>query len=449
MPIYNLKQKNKRLKKKRIENLIVTLIAVFISLPTYADDNTNTSNVYKLVTNVSELTDDGTLFIIANKEKGTALCKDFYKKGTKDPNMVEMQPYGDFFIINENVATFRLFKISKGYQFQLVPYNDPINGYLSIAGESSRPCLQNKSKTEMKIKINNKEGKANVRRQNPAKNLGIVDNNIKFADSQFIYVYIYKQLPLSITSSLTLETSKSLSETVKDTDITGKVIPNIKIDRRFDADGGWYSICLPFSLTADDINKQFKGAEFQEFNGVEQQDKTINLKFKKVTTTKAGKPYLIKPIKDITAADLTFNNKLIEQTTPVDVNHKLGSDANKTFTFKGVFSPFTANSEEMADKNIKFLSGEKGLDLVSPNGSGTMKCYRAYFVFPGKKGIVETEAKITNHDEATAVQPVKRQEAETEHVVFSISGQKVAKVKNASQLPKGVYIINKKRIMVK
>ena len=437
------------MKKKRIENLIVTLIAVFISLPTYADDNTNTSNVYKLVTNVSELTDDGTLFIIANKEKGTALCKDFYKKGTKDPNMVEMQPYGDFFIINENVATFRLFKISKGYQFQLVPYNDPINGYLSIAGESSRPCLQNKSKTEMKIKINNKEGKANVRRQNPAKNLGIVDNNIKFADSQFIYVYIYKQLPLSITSSLTLETSKSLSETVKDKDITGKVIPNIKIDRRFDADGGWYSICLPFSLTADDINKQFKGAEFQEFNGVEQQDKTINLKFKKVTTTEAGKPYLIKPIKDITAADLTFNNKLIEQTTPVDVNHKLGSDANKTFTFKGVFSPFTANSEELADKNIKFLSGEKGLDLVSPNGSGTMKCYRAYFVFPGKKGIVETEAKITNHDEATAVQPVKRQEAETEHVVFSISGQKVAKVKNASQLPKGVYIINKKRIMVK
>ncbi len=437
------------MKKKRIENLIVTLIAVFISLPTYADDNANTSNVYKLVTNVSELTDDGTLFIIANKEKGTALCKDFYKLKADAKNMVEMQPYGDFFIINENVATFRLFKISKGYQFQLVPYNDPINGYLSIAGESSRPCLQNKSKTEMKIKINNKEGKANVRRQNPAKNLGIVDNNIKFADSQFIYVYIYKQLPLSITSSLTLETSKSLSETVKDKDITGKVIPNIKIDRRFDADGGWYSICLPFSLTADDINKQFKGAEFQDFNGVEQQDKTINLKFKKVTTTKAGKPYLIKPIKDITAADLTFNNKLIEQTTPVDVNHKLGSDANKTFTFKGVFSPFTANSEELADKNIKFLSGEKGLDLVSPNDTGTMKCYRAYFVFPGKKGNVETEAKITNHDEATAVQPVKSQEAETEHVVFSISGQKVAKVKNASQLPKGVYIINNKRIMVK
>ena len=437
------------MKKKRIENLIVTLIAVFISLPTYADDNANTSNVYKLVTNVSELTTDGTLFIIADKEKGTALCKDFYKLKADAKNMVEMQPYGDFFIINENVATFRLFKISKGYQFQLVPYNDPINGYLSIAGESSRPCLQNKSKTEMKIKINNKEGKANVRRQNPAKNLGIVDNNIKFADSQFIYVYIYKQLPLSITSSLTLETSKSLSETVKDKDITGKVIPSIKIDRSFDADGGWYTICLPFSLTADDINKQFKGAEFQEFNGVEQQDKTINLKFKKVTTTEAGKPYLIKPKEDITAADLTFYNKLIEQTSPVDVSYKLGSDANKTFTFKGVFSPFTADSEELADKNIKFLSGEKGLDLVSPNGTGTMKCYRAYFVFPGKKGFVETEAKITNHDEATAVQPVKRQEAETEHAVYSISGQKVAKVKNASQLPKGVYIINKKRIMVK
>lgn len=430
------------MKKKRIENLIVTLIAVFISLPTYADDNANTSNVYKLVTNVSELTDDGTLFIIANKEKGTALCRDFNNLKAGAKNMVEMQHYGDFFIINENVATFSLDKISSGYQFQLVPYDDPTNGFLSIDG--SRPCLRSKSKNEMKIEINNKEGKANVRRQYPAKNLGIVNNNIKFDDSKLIYVYIYK----SITPSLTLETSKSLSETVKDKDITGKV-PSIKIDRSFIADGGWYTICLPFSLTEDDIKKQFKGAEFQGFDGVDQQDKTINLKFIKVTTTEAGKPYLIKPKENITAADLTFINKQIEQTTPVDVSYMLESDANKTFTFKGVFSPFTADSEELADKNIKFLSGEKGLDLVSPNGTGTMKCYRAYFVFPGKKGIVETEAKITNHDEATTVKPVKRQEAETEHVVFSISGQKMGKVKNASQLPKGVYIINKKRIMVK
>lgn len=431
------------MKKKRIENLIVTLIAVFISLPTYADDNANTSNVYKLVTNVSELTADGTLFIIANKEKGKALCKDFYKKGTKDPNMVEMQPYGDCFIINENVATFRLFKTSDGYQFQLVPYHEPTNGFLSIDG--SKLCLRSRTYSVMTIKSINEEGKVDFRSKSPAANLGFASNKFIFDNDYNKYVYIYK----SITPSLTLETSKSLSETVKDKDITGKVIPSIKIDRSFVADGGWYTICLPFSLTKDDIKNQFKGAVFQGFDGIEQQDKTINLKFKKVTTTEAGKPYLIKPIKDITAADLTFINKLIEQTTPVDVSYKLGSDANKTFTFKGVFSPFTANSEELADKNIKFLSGEKGLDLVSPNDTGTMKCYRAYFVFPGKRGIVETEAKITDHDEATAVQPVKIQEAETEHVVFSISGQKVAKVKNASQLPKGVYIINKKRIMVK
>ena len=439
------------MKKKRIENLIVTLIAVFISLPTYADDNANTSNVYKLVTNVSELTTDGTLFIIANKEKGTALCKNFYTLNKSHDNLVEMQPYGDFFIINEKIATFKLKIVGKyndkKYLFQLEPYKDSYgnSGYLSCLA-NYQLSLQSKSNSYIDVKEIDNEGKAYLRRQDPAANLGFYNNNtIHFIYDYNKYVYIYK----SITPSLTLETSKSLSETVKDKDITGKVIPSIKIDRPFVADGGWYTICLPFSLTEDDIKKQFKGAVFQCFNGVEQQDKTINLKFKKVTTTEAGKPYLIKPIKDITAADLTFINKLIEQTTPVDVSHKLGSDANKTFTFKGVFSPFTTDSEELADKNIKFLSGEKGLDLVSPNGTGTMKCYRAYFVFPGKKGIVETEAKITNHDEATTVQPVKRQEAETEHVVFSISGQKVAKVKNASQLPKGVYIINKKRIMVK
>ena len=438
------------MKKKLIENLIVTLIAVFISLPTYADDNANTSNVYKLVTNVSELTTDGTLFIIANKEKGTALCKNFYTLNKSHDNLVEMQPYGDFFIINEKIATFKLKIVGKDndkkYLFQLEPYKDSNGnfGYLSCLA-NYQLSLQSKSNSYIDVKEIDNEGKAYLRRQDPAANLGFYNNNtIHFIYDYNKYVYIYK----SITPSLTLETSKSLSETVKDKDITGKV-PSIKIDRSFIADGGWYTICLPFSLTEDDIKKQFKDAVFQRFNGVEQQDKTINLKFKKVTTTEAGKPYLIKPIKDITAADLTFINKQIEQTTPVDVSYMLESDANKTFTFKGVFSPFTADSEELADKNIKFLSGVKGLDLVSPNGTGTMKCYRAYFVFPGKKGIVETEAKITNHDEATAVQPVKRQEAETEHVVFSISGQKVGKVKNASQLPKGVYIINKKRIMVK
>lgn len=439
------------MKKKRIENLIVTLIAVFISLPTYADDNANTSNVYKLVTNVSELTTDGTLFIIANKEKGTALCKNFDAlKNKSDNNLKELQPYGDLFIINDKIATFKLEVVGKDkkkeYLFLLESDkgSNGSSGYLSCLA-NCKLSLQSKSNSYITIEIKN-EGKAYLRRQDPAANLGFYNNNtIHFINDYTKYVYIYK----SITPSLILETSKSLSETVKDKDITGKAIPSIKIDRSFVADGGWYTICLPFSLTEDDIKKQFKSAVFQGFNGVEQQDKTINLKFKKVTTTEAGKPYLIKPIKNITAADLTFINKQIEQTTPVDVSYMLGSDANKTFTFKGVFSPFTADSEELADKNIKFLSGEKGLDLVSPNGTGTMKCYRAYFVFPGKKGNVETEAKITNHDEATAVQPVKRQEAETEHVVFSISGQKVAKVKNASQLPKGVYIINKKRIMVK
>lgn len=438
------------MKKKRIENLIVTLIAVFISLPTYADDNANTSNVYKLVTNVSELTTDGTLFIIANKESKKALCKNFYNLNRNVDNLEEMQPYGDFFIINEKIATFKLNKIKSGYKFQLEPYEKPNIGFLSC-DNLNRFWLHSTKYATMAITVINKEGNVKVKRKEaPYSFLEIKNKNlIQFEEDYSKGVYIYKQLPLSITPSLTLETSKSLSETVKDKDVTGKVIPSINIDRKFIADGGWYSICLPFSLTEADIKNQFKGAVFQGFDGVEQQDKTINLKFKKVTTTEAGKPYLIKPTENITAADLTFNNKLITQTTPVDVSYMLDSDASKTFTFKGVFSPFTANSEELADKNIKFLSGEKGLDLVSPNGSGTMKCYRAYFVFPGKKCNVETEAKITNHDEATAVQPVKRQEAETEHVVFSISGQKVAKVKNASQLPKGVYIINKKRIMVK
>lgn len=240
------------MKKKRIENLIVTLIAVFISLPTYADDNANTSNVYKLVTKESELTADGTLFIIANKESKKTLCKNFYTLGKGDDNLVEMQPYGDFFIINEKIATFKLEIVGKDknkkYLFPLEPYKDSNgnSGYLSCFADYQL-SLQGKSNSYIDVKKIDNEGKAYLRRQSPAANLGIDSKNkIIFDISYNKYVYIYKQLPLSITPSLTLETSKSLSETVKDKDITGKVIPSIKIDRRFDADGGWYTICLRF-----------------------------------------------------------------------------------------------------------------------------------------------------------------------------------------------------------
>ena len=146
------------MKKKRIENLIVTLIAVFISLPTYADDNANTSNVYKLVTNVSELTTDGTLFIIANKESRKALCKDFYKLNRGVNNLEEMQPYGDFFIINEKIATFKLDIIKSGYKFQLEPYENPDQGFISC-NNKNRFELQGKGYATMTIAIDNK-GKA-------------------------------------------------------------------------------------------------------------------------------------------------------------------------------------------------------------------------------------------------------------------------------------------------
>lgn len=146
------------MKKKRIENLIVTLIAVFISLPTYADDNANTSNVYKLVTNVSELTTDGTLFIIANKDSKKALCKNFYTLNKSHDNLVEMQPYGDFFIINEKIATFKLEIVGKDddkkYLFQLEPYKDSYgnSGYLSCLANNYKLSLQGKSNSYIYVK---------------------------------------------------------------------------------------------------------------------------------------------------------------------------------------------------------------------------------------------------------------------------------------------------------
>ena len=171
------------MKKKLIENLIVTLIAVFISLPTYADDNANTSNVYKLVTKESELTTDGTLFIIANKDSKKALCKNFYNLNRNVDNLEEMQPYGDFFIINDKIATFKLNKIKSGYKFQLEPYETPNIGFLSCDNLNGF-WLQSTTYATMTITVINKEGNVKVKRTvSPYSFLEIKNNNlIQFED---------------------------------------------------------------------------------------------------------------------------------------------------------------------------------------------------------------------------------------------------------------------------
>lgn len=262
--------------------------------------------------------------------------------------------------------------------------------------------------------------------------------------------YIYKKASSATTTDITLD---GLNAEAKNVDALngyeGKIVDKITINRSFAADGGWYTLCLPFALTADDISTTFKGALFNEFESVSVNAQGVaQLKFKKVTETKAGVPYMVLPREIVNTP--VFNNKTIGVTTPQTITRTCEASDGETlsYQFKGVYDP----TEVSGENNVRFVGGNQGTELLIPDGKGTMKGLRAYFVFPNNSNGSVTLAKLNVEDESTTgINTVLRPEANitdaNSSAIYTLSGQKFQK-KNNSLMP-GVYIQNGKKFIVK
>lgn len=262
--------------------------------------------------------------------------------------------------------------------------------------------------------------------------------------------YIYKKSGNAASVDITLD---GLSAEAKNVDALkdyeGKTVDKITINRSFTADGGWYTLCLPFALTAKDISETFNGALFNEFESVSVNDQGVaQLKFKKVTETKAGVPYMVLPREIVNTP--VFTDKTIEKTTPQTITRtcKASDGEQLSYQFVGVYDPTVVSGEN----NVRFVGGNQGTELLIPDGKGTMKGLRAYFVFPNNSNGNITLAKLNVEDDSTTgINTVLRPEANVtdanSSAIYTLSGQKVQK-KNNSLIP-GIYIQNGKKFIVK
>ena len=206
---------------------------------------------------------------------------------------------------------------------------------------------------------------------------------------------------------------------------------------------------MPFALTAKDISETFNGALFNEFESVSVNDQGVaQLKFKKVSETKAGVPYMVLPREVVNTP--VFTDKTIEKTTPQTITRTCeASDGEQlSYQFVGIYDPTVVSGEY----NVRFVGGNQGTELLIPDGKGTMKGLRAYFVFPNNSNGNITLAKLNVEDDSTTgINTVLRPEANVtdanSSAIYTLSGQKVQK-KNNSLIP-GMYIQNGKKFIVK
>lgn len=150
----------------------------------------------------------------------------------------------------------------------------------------------------------------------------------------------------------------------------GKVV-NVKVNRTFKANDGYYTICLPFNIDADEIGKAYQINTITEHVAGE----GINVEFTEVTTLTAGQPYLLLPSKNL--ENPVFEGVTIVKTTGETTEPVVGAGIKITFT--GIIN----GVGEYTNGNTDYYVGDNGLLY---NGTTKKLGLRAFFTITDNNG---------------------------------------------------------------
>lgn len=192
----------------------------------------------------------------------------------------------------------------------------------------------------------------------------------------------------------------------------------------------WNTFCVPFTISADVIKEKFgEGTQVCTFGSMEG---TV-MNFAHSTSIEAGKPYIVKPTKEVVNPSFTGVN--IEAVAAKQVG------ANGYF-MQGIYSVKT----DLTTDGTNLFLGD-GNKFYKPLGTTTakMKGMRAFFIVPQGTNFAALRANIdgatTAIDELTTVV-----EQPTDNRIYNLQGEFVG---TSFEGLHGVYVQNGKKVLVK
>lgn len=213
-------------------------------------------------------------------------------------------------------------------------------------------------------------------------------------------------------------------ETVMEND---KVSANVVVERSLIADGGWYTLFLPFDVE-NVAETPLKNAAIRKFSSMS--GTTMN--FEPTTSLSAWHAYLVKPTEDVvkpTFEDVTIN---LESDGSVD-------DGSNGYKFTGDISAHKLK----CDGTELFLGADNKFYMPTPDDC-VMKALRGYFVVPEGTAVAMLSIRIDGQTAGVAGLECQ------DHVngkVYNLNGQQVAD--GTEKLAKGIYIVNGKKLIIK
>lgn len=256
--------------------------------------------------------------------------------------------------------------------------------------------------------------------------------------------FCFDKDPSYAATDVTLEGDKDNATTIEGLTV-GKQY-NVTLNRKFGANK-WYSVVLPFSVSQKQMKSVFgDGVKVLHYSDVTGTDLNLFEHFYQMIV--GGTPVLVKPAKDVTNPE--FNNVTLTSKTVVDIENTgfkcTGSWNNVDFPEYSYFIDAKTNSFYQYDPT------KVETNTVKPHAGA----FRSWIISTSTN---PSEAKqltmhingIEEQGETTAIWNAISGNDDAEVAtkgIYSLSGQKMNATDTRS-LPKGIYIVNGKKFIVK
>ena len=233
-------------------------------------------------------------------------------------------------------------------------------------------------------------------------------------------------------------------------DINGYMADVTLDGRTLYKDGKWNTLCLPFSMSAEQIaaNTDFAGATLMTMdvtkkNGFDTTDGMLWLSFKEAGAIEAGVPYLVKWTSGADITSPVFEGVTISSTAPQAVESS--TEGLETVQMVGTYSPVSVTAD---DKSILFL-GDANTLYYSTVDRQIRSC-RAYFSVPYINGHAGAKARAFalsfDGEDTTGILEVSANSNEVkDDAWYSLDGVRLS----GKPTQRGMYINKGKKIVVK
>ncbi len=222
---------------------------------------------------------------------------------------------------------------------------------------------------------------------------------------------------------------------------------NVKLDNRTFHQGKWYTMVLPFSVSQKQMKDVFGNeVKILHYNNVEGTNLNLFEHFYQMVV--GGTPVLVKPSKDV--VNPTFNNVTLTSQVVVDIEN---SGYKCTGSYNDVdFPEYSYFIDARTNTFYQYDPTQMQTGSVKPHAGA----FRAWFIASGDPS---SASQLTMHingvedsSETTAIwNALSTDDNRTEmgsKDIYSLSGQKM-NVSDMRSLPKGIYIVNGKKYIVK